>query len=341
MKKILTVWVALFCMSSLYAQGGAVSFVQANSQHAFPDRIPAGNYSGICRIDSNLYAVVSDKSAHEGFFVFRVGINPQNGDIEDVENLGFRGQQGRNRDQEGIVYLPETRSVLVSGEEDNRILEYDLNGNRTLREVTVPPIFHCARGNYGFESLSYNAHTQLLWTCTESTLTVDGEAANATNGVKNRIRIQSFDRDLRCVRQYAYEMDAPLSRQAASLYAMGISELTALDQGELLVLEREFYVPSSKLGAWVNHKIYVVRPQDTDTIAMDRPLSETSPFLKKRLLYEWKTTLSLFKHEIANYEGMCLGPRLADGRQVLLLVSDSQNQYAGVLKDWFKTILIQ
>ncbi len=78
MKKILTVWVALFCMSSLYAQGGAVSFVQANSQHAFPDRIPAGNYSGICRIDSNLYAVVSDKSAHEGFFVFRVGINPQN-----------------------------------------------------------------------------------------------------------------------------------------------------------------------------------------------------------------------------------------------------------------------
>ena len=142
-------------------------------------------------------------------------------------------------------------------------------------------------------------------------------------------------------RQYAYEMDAPLSRRAASLYAMGISELTALDQGEILVLEREFYVPSSKLGAWVNHKIYVVKPQDTDTISMDRPLSETSTFLKKRLLYEWKTTLSLFKHDIANYEGMCLGPRLADGRQVVLLVSDSQNQYAGVLKDWFKTILIQ
>jgi hypothetical protein len=37
---------------------------------------------------------------------------------------------------------------------------------------------------------------------------------------------------------------------------------------------------------------------------------------------------------------MCLGPQLADGSQVLILLSDSQGQYAGVLKDWFKTIVL-
>ena len=30
----------------------------------------------------------------------------------------------------------------------------------------------------------------------------------------------------------------------------------------------------------------------------------------------------------------------ADGRQLLILISDSQNQYRGVLRDWFKTIVM-
>lgn len=42
----------------------------------------------------------------------------------------------------------------------------------------------------------------------------------------------------------------------------------------------------------------------------------------------------------ANYEGICVGPKLADGRQLLILISDSQNQYRGVLRDWFKTIVM-
>ena len=42
----------------------------------------------------------------------------------------------------------------------------------------------------------------------------------------------------------------------------------------------------------------------------------------------------------ANFEGLCAGPKLSDGRQVLLLVADSQNQYRGVFRDWFKTIVI-
>ena len=56
---------------------------------------------------------------------------------------------------------------------------------------------------------------------------------------------------------------------------------------------------------------------------------------------EFKTRLSLFCYRLANYEGMCLGPRLKDGSRVLLLVSDSQNQYGGVLKDYFRTVVIR
>lgn len=54
-----------------------------------------------------------------------------------------------------------------------------------------------------------------------------------------------------------------------------------------------------------------------------------------------ETGLPLSKRSFANYEGMCLGPMLEDGSQVVILLSDSQDQYAGVLKDWFKTIVIR
>ena len=62
--------------------------------------------------------------------------------------------------------------------------------------------------------------------------------------------------------------------------------------------------------------------------------------LEKTLLTEWTTAIGLLEFSIANYEGMCLGPKLPDGGQVLLLLSDSQNQYAGILADWFRSVVI-
>jgi len=122
-------------------------------------------------------------------------------------------------------------------------------------------------------------------------------------------------------------------------YAIGVSAMTALDDGRLLVLEREFFVPESKIGAFVNCKIYEVKPTSAQAISPKGSLKNKKP-LKKKLLTEWSTAIGLLDFSIANYEGMCLGPKLPDGGQVVVLISDSQKQYAGVLADWFKTIVI-
>ena len=50
-----------------------------------------------------------------------------------------------------------------------------------------------------------------------------------------------------------------------------------------------------------------------------------------------------FSITFANYEGMCLGRPLPDGRQTLLLVNDSQGGYRKGpfrLKDYIKVIVI-
>lgn len=220
--------------------------------------------------------------------------------------------------------------------------------------------------NYNFESLAFDSVRQYLWTIPESTLRKDGQPATPQNGLTNQLRLMRFDwgkikenrnkeayseqvsseqvnskQDSRYMATYAYLMDQPSTHKKADIYVMGVSELCALPDGQLLVLEREAFIPKIKIGAFCKCKLYLVNPLNSENISMKEKFSSDTPFLKKKLLAEWKTGLSLSKRSFANYEGMCLGPKLEDGSQVVILLSDSQDQYAGVLKDWFKTIVIR
>ena len=313
--------------------------VQELQQKNFASIIP-GNYSGITRISNNRYAVVDDKSASDGFYFFDIQTDSISGEIQSATMSELITNGNTNRDSEGIVYVPSSNTLFISGEADKRILEYNMDGSLTGRELQISKIYSSALPNSNFEALAYNPKTHLFWTTTESTLPTDGEQSSSVNGVKNKLRIQSFDENMQPVHQYAYLMDAPVSTKNSSPYAMGVSEITALDDGQLIVLEREFVIPPSKIGAYVNCKLYVIHPDEGEQLKDEEPLNDSSPFLKKTELCQFKTSLTLTKNQIANYEGMCLGTTLTNGNQSLLLVSDSQNHYAGVLKDWFKVIII-
>lgn len=141
---------------------------------------------------------------------------------------------------------------------------------------------------------------------------------------------------------YFYEMDKPSTSKQASQYALGVSEITTISKERMLVLEREFFVPKAKIGAFVNCKIYEINLDETKSYPCDTPYDcNKTKKLDKRLLHSFSTHLTLFNRSIANYEGMCKGPVLDDGSQSIIIISDSQNQYAGVMKDWFKTIVIK
>ena len=324
---------------TLFAQ--IPQLVRINPQHYFQRTVPKGNYSGLTWLGGDRYAVVSDKTAQSGFFLFRIEIDSVSGDIKEVVNDGFQSSGEANKDEEGIAFFPKDSTLLISREADNRILEYDMNGKLTGRELAIPSIFSTATPAYSFEALTYNAHTHRFWTTSESTLKPDGQQANATNQVKNRLRFQSFDDSFAPQEQYAYLMDVAENNPSASNYAMGVPAMTALDDGKLLVLEREFLVTSSKIGSFVENKIYCVDPTQSISISQEKELDTDSPYMQKTLIAAWKTSLGLLRQNLANYEGMCLGPRLADGSQVIVLCADSQDQYGGVLRDWFRTIIIR
>lgn len=314
--------------------------LRVNRQRHFSGILP-GNYSGISHVGGDEYAVVSDKSGSNGFFIFKIVVDSITGDIVSVADRGFHGNDNPNGDLEGIAYNPVTNTLFISSETDNAITEYTLTGRTTGRKMTVPTVFENARGNAGLEAFTYNVHTGLFWTMNESTLTCDGLQSTPVGKVRNRLRLQSFGEDLLPLKQYAYLMDEPVADKVARNYAMGVSEILALDDGRLLVLERELYVPRQKIGAFVNCKIYEVDPSGAQPVCADTSLTASSPYMDKRLVYSWRTGISLLDYSFANYEGMCLGPFLKDGGRVIILISDSQNAYGGILKDWFKTIVIK
>lgn len=336
--RFVSVILMALCASSVLAQ---TAFVRDCGQKSFQGNIPAGNYSGIAHISGNEYAVVSDKSATDGFYVFKIDIDSVSGEINNVENLGFKGGSLINTDCEGIAYRPSSNTFFISRESDNSIEEYGADGRATGRKLNVPEIYKKCAGNYGFESLAYDDESHLFWTINESTLNGDGECATSLNHVRNVLRLQSFNDSLQPVSQYAYLMDAPVADRKSSNYAMGVSEITALGGGRLLVLEREFFVPNLKIGAFVQCKLYEVEPGKSEPIQADRSINADTKFMDKQLVYSFVTRLTLFDWSVANYEGMCLGPKLIDGSGTLILVSDSQNNYGGVLKDWFRTIIIR
>lgn len=122
--------------------------------------------------------------------------------------------------------------------------------------------------------------------------------------------------------------------------------MTALKDGSLLVLEREFFVSPKYLGSWVQNRIFHVRTATAEPVTFSTDLSKLSEkdFLHKELVAEFRTSLSVTSHSLANYEGMCLGPDLPDGRHTLILVSDSQGNYGNSmfhLKDFIKVITLR
>lgn len=329
--------------------------------------IGAANYSGITALGNGRYAVVSDKEPADGFFVFRITQDTITGEVTNVQLEGFRGNPSPTvdkngysvRDCEGIAYFPagttfstvtasKTGSVFISGEGDQAILEYDLTGRPTGRRLSIPAIFSLQNivPNYGFESLTYNATTHRFWTTTESTLPRDGYAASASHpSAQNLLRLVCFDDNLQPVAQYPYRMDYGRAEKFGRIYAYGVSELTALDDGTLLVLEREVNVPKNYYGAEVVCKLFQVKPSEGWQIDSSTELSHLDPnrFLNKQLLTTFTTSLTLFHQNFANYEGMCLGARLLDGRRTLLLINDSQGGYGRDpvhLKDYLRVLIL-
>ena len=239
--------------------------------------------------------------------------------LRDWEDVAiFTGPDGRRR---WFFVEEDTPAVREFAEADgDRPVGV---GPRSLRAVGMASLegpFRSARANRGPEALALEPDGSRLWTANEEPLERDGPPV--ASGVAGKVRLVGLAmNDARAIgaeaierrREVIYEVDPPHDRVSLGggpLYS-GVVALAALGAGRLLVLERSAAAGVPPL----ENRIYLV---DTSKAAEARDrkgnLVAVAPVAKTLL---WKGALGV------NLEGLCVGPRLPDGRLTLVAVADN------------------
>lgn len=178
-------------------------------------------------------------------------------DVTTLKDGSGQPITGANFDGEGIALTPDDE-LLISSETEPSIRRFALDGT-FLGELPVPDRFLVQGGggqpNQTFESLSLSPDGQSLFTANEGYLSADGETA----GGGDRIRILRYENDPQNgfvpAEEFYYLADPGL----------GVVEILALSEDELLVLERGF-----QAGVGNTIKIYRVSLEGaTDVSGVD------------------------------------------------------------------------
>ncbi|AUC61622.1 hypothetical protein AA637_10920 [Cyanobacterium sp. HL-69] len=306
-----------------------------------------GGFSGITYDQqSNIFYVISDDRSRLSparFYTLKMDLendNINNISIEDVTLLkDSKGELYANDtiDPEAIALSPRN-SVFISSEGISHlgvapfINEYDLQGN-LLSEVPIPKRYiydeeenKGIQDNLGFESLTIKANGTMaqdpfrLFTGTELALTQDFDEDIPETVLRSRLMhyvVNPFGQPV-LISENLY----PVSQADFGVIYNGLNELYALpEEGYLLSLERTFGLRG--FGA----KIFQIVMGNATDIYAEKSLAgniDNINLIKKQLVLNLKD----LKINFDNLEGLTFGPRLPDGSQSLILVSDNNFKYS-------------
>jgi hypothetical protein len=282
------------------------------------------------------YLAISDDRSERGparYYRLRFAIDADGfRGVDIVGSTILRGLDGnvfavKGIDPEAIQYSPTKRSFFWSSESDASgrpgIFEAMLDGTM-LRSLAVPDYFIASadgtRGthaNLGFEGLSLSGDGATLYAVSENALAQDGPKATLEAGSPSRIL--TFDAMTgKAGAEYVYETGPIFAKatQEPNYNDNGVSDLLALDDGSLLVVERSF---GSGIGNEINlYKVEIGAATDVSGVVSlagqtFTPVSKT-PFAR---LGEGD-----FGLDIDNVEAVAIGPEI-DGAKTLIIASDN------------------
>jgi hypothetical protein len=285
------------------------------------------------------YALSDDRSTINPARFYTLSIDLSDGALEDkdisfIEVDSLLNAEGNtfaanSIDPESIAYSARN-SLYISSEGDaNNLVAPFVNrfsvAGEQLNSLPIPKKFlptadnsTGVRNNQAFESLAITPDQLTLYTATENALNQDGP--RATPQTKSPSRILSYDLTTgQAAAEYLYLTDtvAKPPNPADGPADNGLVELLALDnEGTLLALERSF-----SAGSGNNLRLYEVNVQGAsdirtlDSIASDNLVRP----VEKRLLIDFDE-LGI---KLDNSEALSLGPKLADGRQTIIVASDN------------------
>jgi hypothetical protein len=309
-----------------------------------------GGLSGIdYDFKNDLYYLLSDDRSQindSRFYTAKIHLDKnQITDVEFVDTKTLKNEERKNygnwattpttaADPEDIRYNPKTNSLIWSSEgarivsPDKLVLQnpsinfMDLNGNY-LKKVDLPTNLEMQkqekgpRNNGTLEGITFDTNYKTIYTNIEEPLFEDGERATTQKG--SYIRLYQFDtKTKRNTAQYAYKLD-PIAHEPNPKEAFAVNGVAALlyfGHNQLLVVERSFSTGTPACTI----KVYLCDLKKATNISSYASLrNENFEVVSKKLVLNMDD-LGIFTD---NIEGLTFGPKLTNGHQSLLFVSDN------------------
>ena len=283
----------------------------------------AEQISGITWAGGDLYYAVDDND--NKLYPITLKINRDTGSLASGTNgitIGTGVVMAGANDMEGCAFDPASGKVWISQETNALIREFDPATGECIRSAPVPAIMRDYYGNFSLEALTISGDGLTMWTCNEESLKCDGTNSTLTAGTT--VRLTKFSRasvydNWTLAGQWAY-LTRPIG-ESSGMYLVsnarsGVSALTALPDGTLLVLERGYGGWGSLADDFKNY-IYAVDFSGATDVTNIKSLKDAD--------YTLVGKVEVFKNitfKVVNYEGMCLGPQLSDGSVALVVIAD-------------------
>ncbi len=271
--------------------------------------------SGISPLGTNTYLCVNDRGGE--LWTMNFALDPKTG-------MGREPTFPRKVILEGATDLEDCAvdplmpdTVWACDETDTSICAFSIETGVFRKKAELPAIYTNNVANLAIEAMTISADGLSLWFCNEETLACDGNKSSSKAG--SRVRLTQMTRasaaePWRFANMWVYETDPIGAHRVMGKSLSGVSGLAVTPSGSLLVLEREFSgIPFPRFRC----RIYEINPLIEKGIygLAETPLPAQVPILPKTRVFDSLTGMSM-------YEGICLGPRLANGLQTYLLIAD-------------------
>ena len=296
----------------------------------------------------DIYYLISDERSQVNssrFYTAKIRLkNDELQAIDFQETNTLKNQEGKifgnwlstpetSADPEDIRYNPKKKSLIWSSEgarvlsAEKNVLQnpsisfMDLKGNYKS-QVTLPSNLKMQkeekgpRNNGTLEGITFDKNYKNIYTVVEEPLYEDGDKASVEKGAL--IRFYKFNvKTKKNTAQYAYQLEAiaKAPNPKDGFAVNGVSAIQYYSENQLLVVERSYSVGTQACTV----KVFLCDlSKATDVKDFTSLQNQSFEIASKKLILNLDD-LGIF---IDNIEGITFGPKLSNGKQSLLFVSD-------------------
>lgn len=349
MKKILFVFLFSLGLTSCFHKNQIqLKFLD---EYVIPDSLEyknslIGGLSGVDYFNGYYYFVVDD-SRNPRFLKSKITFNKDTISSINFVDVFFLNDstevfyKANALDLESIFVDNNTREInfvsegFINGGKNPSVFKIDSLGKFNYK-FKIPEYFNAnspqkPKHNASFESSSKSFDKKGFWVGMESVLESDGEHSTFTKK-QSPIRITYFDNaSKKATKQYCYQLEKIERPAKGNINLNGITAILEYKENNFFVIERT-YQNGYKSNNSNIVKIFKasIEKKSTNTLELISLKNNSFISLKKELILDLSRIKDkLTNSNLDNIEGITFGPKLANGNQSLLLVSDDNFQKYG------------